>query len=148
MEKGIFIRDTLVSVDAYNAMSENKKAQLNELIKQYQAINYIDVRTELGPDQIRRMSKKQRENITDSMSKVFAIESKVKELLKTDEQLQEEAKKQADKNKQDRINRIHYRIRDIKTYLNHKLTSKRENPTKKEYRDLQTELEQLTNGPL
>lgn len=148
MERGIFIRDTLVSVDVYNAMSENKKAQLNELIKQYKAINYTDVRTELGPDQIRRMSKKQRENITNNMSKVFAIESKVKELLKTDEQLQGEAKKQADKNKQDRIKSIQYRIRDIKTYLNHKLTSKRENTTKKEYRDLQTELEQLTNGPL
>jgi hypothetical protein len=144
MTTGIFIRDTLISPAAYAAMSEDKKAALNDLISQYRAINYIDVRTQLGADQIRRMSKRQHESITDNMLKVFAIETKVKQLLKTDSELEAEATKQAAKNKQDRINRIQYRIRDIETYLQRKLTSNRENPTKKEYLELKTELENLT----
>lgn len=144
MTTGIFIRDTLISPAAYAAMSEDKKAALNDLISQYREINYIDVRTQLGPDQIRRMSKRQHESITDNMLKVFAIETKVKQLLKTDSELESEATKQAAKDKQDRINRIQYRIRDIEAYLQRKLTSNRENPTKKEYRELKTELENLT----
>lgn len=144
MTTGIFIRDTLISPAAYAAMNEDKKAALNDLISQYREINYIDVRTQLGPDQIRRMSKRQHESITDNMLKVFAIETKVKQLLKTDSELEAEATKQAAKDKQDRINRIQYRIRDIEAYLQRKLTSNRENPTKREYRELKTELENLT----
>ncbi len=143
MTQGVFIRDTLVTVAAYEGMNEDNKAQLNDLISQYRGINYIDVRTQLGPDQIRRMSKRQHESITDNMLKVFAIETKVKQLLKTDSELEAESIKQAAKDKQDRINRIQYRLRDIETYLQRKLTSNRENPTKKEYRELKAELETL-----
>ena len=142
---GFFIRDTLVSADTYNAMPDNKKEALNELLKQYRSVNYIDVRTQLGPDQIRRMSERQKSSIANNMLKVFEIESKVKELLKTDEQLQTEAIKEAAKAKQDRINKIGWRIRDIEMYLQRKLASNRENPTKKEYRELKAELATLNN---
>jgi hypothetical protein len=144
MNTGIFIRDTLIRSEHYNAMNEDKKAQLNDLISQYRAIHYIDVRTQLGPDQARRMTDRQRKSITDNMLKVFAIEAKVKELLKTDSQLEAEAAKQAAKDKQARIDKIGYRIRDIEMYLQRKLNSNRENPTKKEYRELKKELSELT----
>jgi predicted transposase YbfD/YdcC len=143
MTNSIFIRDTLVTVADYEAMNDDKKAALNDLISQYRKINYIDVRTQLGPDQIRRMSHRQYKSISDNMLKVFAIETKVKQLLKTDIELEAEANKQAAKNRQDRINRIQYRIRDIETYLTRKLSSNRENPTKKEYRELKEELAKL-----
>lgn len=146
MTQPIFIRDTLITPTAYADMNEDKKAALNELISQYRQINYIDVRTQLGPDQIRRMSKRQKESITDNMLKVFSIETKVKQLLKTDTQLQAEAAKQAANDRQDKINRIQYRIRDIETYLQRKLNSNRDNPTKKEYMYLKTELEKLTSN--
>ncbi len=145
MTTGIFIRDTLIRPETYNAMNEDKRTQLDELIRQYGRINYIDVRTQLGPDQIRRMSDKQRQSISDNMLKVFSIESQVKRLLKTDDELLAEATKQAMEDKKNRINKIQYRIRDIEQFLQRKLTSNRENPTKKEYRELKTELEILTN---
>jgi len=118
-------------------------ANLNALIKQYGQIHYIDVSTEIGPSQSIRMSKRQKDSICSNMLKVFAIERQVKELLKTDSQLEAEAIKEAAKAKQDTINRITWRLRDIEAYLQRKLTSNRENPTKKEYRELKAQLAEL-----
>jgi hypothetical protein len=72
------------------------------------------------------------------------IEQKIKELLKPDEQLKKEAEEKAKIELQKTIDRIGYRIRDIEMYLQKKLTSNRENPTKKEYKELKEQLLKLT----
>ena len=137
---GFFVRDTLVNYDVLNSLPVEKKARIIELTQQYSRLGYIDARTQIGPDQYRRMSQKQHEQISNKAVQVFAIESEIKQLLKSNEQLQAEQVKEDAKAKQDRINRIQWRIRDIEMYLQRKLTSNRENPTKKEYRELKEHL--------
>lgn len=143
--KTLFIRDTIIREEVFNTLPHDKQNALSELVQEFSKINYIDVRTQLGPDQARRMSERQKRSIQDNMLKVFEIEGKVKQLLKTDDQLKKENEAAQSKAKEDRINKIKYRIRDIETYLQRKLTSNRKNPTKTEYQELQTELHNLTN---
>jgi hypothetical protein len=144
MKNSTFIRDTLIDINIYNQLSDAKKQQIDELISEFGGIHYIDVRYEIGPSQIARMSKSQHEKISSDMLKVFAIERKIKELLKPDEQLKKEAEEKSKIELQKTIDRIGYRIRDIEMYLQRKLTSNRDNPTKKEYRELKEQLLKLT----
>lgn len=142
--KSFFIRDTLVTAEKLAAIPEDRKAQVLNLYDQYLKIGYIDVRTEIGPDQWRRTTDKQRSSITDKMLQAFNIEDQVKQLLKTDGQLKAEAAKAAETANAERIKRINYRLRDLNQYCSKKLNSNRENPVKKEYRELMAELEILT----
>ena len=85
MNKNIFVRDTLVTVSAYNALSAIKQQQITDLVKEFNGLGYIDARTELGPDQAARMSNKQRQKLTDTANKAFSIEMKIKKLLTPDD---------------------------------------------------------------
>jgi hypothetical protein len=89
---GFHIRDTLVSYDVLDKLDDKTKKEIMALKDEFDSLNYIDVRTELGPSQSSRMSNRQRENIKSNMYKAFDIESKVKQLLKSNEQKDQEAK--------------------------------------------------------
>jgi len=90
--RGIHVRDTWVNYNDVDKLEESTKKQIYSLIDEYKKLNYIDVRTELGPSQIIRMSAKQRSDISNTSSKVFAIEMKIKHLMKPKEQKNQEEK--------------------------------------------------------
>jgi molecular chaperone DnaK (HSP70) len=143
MQTGYFIRDTFIKYDTLNSLPEDKKQRIEELTTLYNSLGYIDARYNLGDDQIRRMTDRQKTNLSNIALAVFEIESEIKELIKPDEQIQKELKEHATKQRNDEIQRLKYRMRDIETYLQKKLNSPRENPTKKEYRELQNKLSEL-----
>jgi len=143
MKTGYFIRNTLVNYSHLEALPQDRQDKIKELTVTFNSIGYMDATTEIGPDQWRRTSDKQRAKIGNTTLQAFAIEDEIRHLLKTDEQLSAEAIKEAAKAKQDTINRITWRLRDIEMYLQRKLTSNRENPTKKEYRELKEQLTAL-----
>lgn len=140
MKIGYYVRDTLVKYEVLESLSIEKQAKIKELTELYYSIGYIDARTQIGPDQARRQSEKQRNKITSNACAVFAIEEQIKHLLKSDEVLKSEQEAKETKEKIQKKQRIEYRIRDIENYLSHKLNSSRMNPTKKEYAALKEEL--------
>lgn len=144
MKNNTWVRDTLIFVSVYNELSVEKQQKIDSLITEFNSINYIDARTQLGPDQIRRMSEKQRLQLANNMQRVFNIESQLRELIKPEAQIKKEAEEKAKKEAEQEILRIKYRIRDIENFLQRHLQTSRENTTKKEYRELKEKLERLT----
>lgn len=142
---GYFIRDTLINYEVLNSLPADRQERIKLLTVEFNGLGYIDARTAIGPDQYARMSAKQRDKLSNTTCKAFAIESEIKELLKSDDQLSREAEEAKEKAKNNRIQAIQYRIRDIESFLQRKLQSNRDNPTKKEYRELKAELQSLTN---
>jgi hypothetical protein len=91
LSQSTHVRDTLLDKDIINSLSEQKRIRILSLLDVYNKSGYIDARTQLGPDQVRRMSEKQRDQISATAAKVFRIENEIKELLKSDDQLSREA---------------------------------------------------------
>jgi hypothetical protein len=122
------------------AIPESRKLKIISLYNDYLSIPYVDVRTEIGPDQWLRTSAKQRNKITRNMLDVFSIEKQVKELIKTDLQLEIEAKEKTAADKEKILSYVKNRMYVIETFCSRKLNSKRQNPTKTEYAALKAEL--------
>ena len=93
IEKGFYVRDTLVSPDRFNALPEGQKKEILALQKEFEAIGYVDVRTQLGPDQKSRMSKRQQDSMSQRTLKAFEVERKIKEALKPKTQKDAEKRK-------------------------------------------------------
>lgn len=143
MKTGYFIRNTLVNYSHLEKLPIDRQKKIKELTVKFNAIGYIDASTEIGPDQWRRTTDKQRKKMSAITLHAFKIEDEIKELLKTNYELADEAKKDTLKAKEDTIKKIKWRLRDIEAYLQRKLTSNRENPTKKEYKELKAQLLEL-----
>jgi hypothetical protein len=89
-QNGIHVRDTFVS---FKELEDNpNKQQIMNLVDEYKKIPYIEARTEIGPDQWARTSEKRRQEIQNNASKVFAIEMKIKQLLKKQDVVDNEKK--------------------------------------------------------
>lgn len=87
MKKNTYVRDTLIRVEDFNALSPEKQSQIKRLIAEFNNIGYIDARTELGPSQYARMGQRQRQKIVDAASGAFQIEAQIKRLLIPDVEL-------------------------------------------------------------
>lgn len=140
---GYFIRDTLVNYDHLLSLPKHKQDKIKALSDSFFKIGYIDARTQIGPDQQRRMTEKQKKDISLNCLMAFKIEQEIKTLLKTDSEIAEEEKRKKSEEAAEQTKRIKYRIRDIENFLQHKLNSKRDNPTKKEYLELKNKLSEL-----
>lgn len=137
------VRDTLIRMDVLNSLPVERQNAINELYNEFKSIHYIDVRTAMGPDQFARESKRQAAKRQDNLCRVFRIEQKIKLLLRTDEQIEaDERAKQAQELK-DRITKLGYEIRYFETYCSRKISSNRDNATKREYQRLKQELAKL-----
>lgn len=141
---GYFVRDTLVNYSILESLPIERRDKIKELTIKFNQLGYVDARTQIGPDQWARTSQRQRDRISNKASEAFRIETEIKELLKTDDQLQKEAEQRNKEQREARIQQIKYRLRDIEQFLSHKLKSNRENTTKKEHRELTAELKTLT----
>ena len=145
MNQNFWIRDTLVRVEVLQSLSEVKQAQIKSLADQFNKLGYIDARTELGPSQQARMSDKQKERFSDIALKAFAIESEVKELLKSDSELEAERLRNIGNIRQQQIDYLTNSIRNLKNCCAHKLASNRDNPTKRTLADYEQQLNLLVS---
>jgi hypothetical protein len=81
IKNNIWVRDFLIRQDQLIKLSEANQKQVLDLIKEFNGLNYIDFRTEIGPDQIRRMSKTQKEKLMKTASRVQEIELSLRRLF-------------------------------------------------------------------
>lgn len=130
---GIHIRDTFIKF-------EQITEEIQSLIDEFNSIGYIDFRTEMGNDQIRRLTDSQRKRIEKNFFSAIEIENKIKALLLTDDEKIRIKKEEELNNKNKKINRIKNRINQIESYCSRQINSSRMNATKKEYLDLKEEL--------
>ena len=84
MKNATWVRDTLITVEAFNNVSVFKQQEITKLVTEFNSLGYIDARTELGPNQTARMSDRQRQKLRDTANKVFSIEMQIKRLLTHD----------------------------------------------------------------
>ena len=141
---GYFIRNTFVNYEHLKTLPTDRQEKIKELTAEFNKLGYIDATVEIGPNQWARTSAKQRNNISNKAIQAFDIESQIKQLLKTNAQLQKDEEEKQQQQKHIRVNYITNRIKMIEQFLQRKLNSNRENPTKKEYRELNEELITLT----
>jgi hypothetical protein len=133
---GFHIRDTLVSADKLNTLPDKNVKRLLEIKDEFSKLGYVDFRTEMGPDQIRRMSANQKENLNKKFYDAVGLEAEAKQLLKTESELnQEKAIKERDEIEKE-LQYYKNRKNQIESFLSKKLESKRDNTTKKEYREV------------
>lgn len=136
-----WVRDTLIRIDVYNSLPIERQQGITKLVAEFQTIPYIDARTELGPDQIRRMSDKKRNEISHNACRVFAIEQQIKLLMRSDAQIVADEQKAQEKNRAEVIRRLEHRKKTIEEFCSRRLNSKRNNTTKQEYKTVLEELE-------
>lgn len=141
--QSFWIRDTLVKKDVFDNLSDEVQDKILKLKRQFDSLGYIDARTQLGPDQIRRQSDKQRNTLSNTALKVFDIEQEVKELLKSSEQKQTELDATTRKKLQDRKLQLTRQITDLERIYALKLASPRENPAKRAYKLATDELKDV-----
>jgi len=141
--KSFYIRDTLVDKDVLSKLSNEKQVEILRLKDEYDKLHYTDARTEIGPDQSRRMSQKQRDKIASTATKVFEIEDKVKELLKSDIQISKEKAVDRLRELQGRKSQLDRRISDLESIYKAKIESPRDNATKTDYQNTVKELQSV-----
>ena len=144
--RGFHIRDTLVLPERLNILPQENVIEILQIKEEFNKLGYIDFRYEMGNDQIRRMSKNQALKLEKIRNKVWELESRVRELLKTPEEVEAQQKQQVEKEAQEKLTRLKYRKRDIESYCQRYLQSKRENATKQEYQDIIKQIEILEGG--
>lgn len=148
MASGYFIRHTLIDYSHLETLPEDRRNKIAELSNQFSKIGYIDATTQIGPDQWARTSQKQRDSISSKAIQAFRIEDEIKQLLRSNEQIEQDNQSEIKRQRQSRIDYINNRLRVITDFCQRKLQSNRENPTKKEYRTLKAELSELINPSL
>lgn len=141
--QSMHVRDTLIRIDVYNSLPAERQQAIAALVDEFNGLGYIDARTEIGPDQYRRMSDKQRAKISSTASKAFAIEAKIKLLLRSDCQIVADNQREAAKKVAERILQLSSRKRTLEQVYPHYINSKRDNITKREYLQIVAELAQL-----
>lgn len=134
------VRNTLVDKEYVNSLPEEKRKRIVALVKEYNESGYIDATTQLGPDQARRMSDRQRDSLTQTASRVFRMEDEVKQLLKPDDQESREQKEAERKQLSGRKLQLERYIENLQTMFPQKLESKRDNPTKRSLAGAKEEL--------
>jgi len=150
MQESIWIRDTLIRKEIFDTLPVIRQHKIDDLIKEYQGSNYTDARYHIGPSQNARMSNCQREQISNTALRVFRIEEDVKLLMRSDEQIKADEKAEQVKKVELQIRSVESSIKNLEEYCSKKLSSNRDNNTKKAYRmeqdrlkDLRKQLEQL-----
>ncbi|MGL6039042.1 MAG: hypothetical protein ACRC0E_09190 [Soonwooa sp.] len=133
IEKGFYIRDTLVRPDDFNNLSNHDKREILKLKKEFEELGYIDVRTTMGPDQWSRVSKKQQKIIETKMLQAFRIEDKVKQLKKSFSVRKTEKQNALKKKYEGRMLQIDNQIKWMESVNKKQLSSKRQNSTKTAY---------------
>lgn len=123
---GIHVRDTWVGYSELDKLPVERKNEILKLIDEFKKIPYIDARTELGPNQVARMSDNKKKEMLNNATKVFAIEMKIKQLLKSDSQLNKEENEEQKRKINQRLGQIDNYIKNIENLgtMSHTKTGK------------------------
>lgn len=132
--QSFWIRDTLVKKDAFDNLDSDVQQQILKLKQKFDGLGYIDARTQLGPDQIRRQTDNQRKKFSSTASAAFAIEDEIKDLIKPAEQKQKELSAAELNALKSRKTQLVRQINDLERIYSLKLASPRENPAKRAYK--------------
>lgn len=138
IDKGFHIRDTLVRPEEFNSLSDEKKQEILALKKEFDQMGYIDVRTQVGPDQWSRTTKRGHKQIEDKMLRTFRIEDRVKQLKKSDSQLYSDKKSALIKKAETRLMQSRSQYNMLKSFK--KVQSPRMNGTKRAFLDAQNQM--------
>lgn len=114
-QTGFFVGNVLVSFDVFNSLPKTNQEEILRLQKEYNDIGVISPMFEIGPNQHARMSSKQRDKIGDNLLKGYAIEDKVKQLLKSDQTIVDEELEKKRKYARDRISQLERHISSLKS---------------------------------
>ena len=143
MERSKYIRDTLISKEVFNSLPKERQDKINVLVDKFDNLGYIDVRYCVGPDQAGRMSDRQRKQILNTTTQVFEIERQIKLLLRSDEQIAKDEKEATMEKLSAEISATKNSISILEKYCNHKLSTNRNNATKREVHRLTAKLTEL-----
>lgn len=136
------VRDYLIRVDVYNSLPADRQQAIAALVTEFKGLGYIDARL-IGVDQVRRQSDNERQRLQAIRSRVFAIETEIKLLMRSDAEILEDQQKEQERNKKKRIEQLANCINNLELYCPKQIHSKRNNVTKQEYQRLKTEYNEL-----
>jgi hypothetical protein len=143
IEKGFSIRDVVVTPKAFNSLPGETRSRILELRDEFEKLGYIDARTQIGPDQARRQTKRQKQSISNTAVKAFRLEDQVRELIKPPEQRKAEREKAVRKQMEDRLTSISREIEMHEQFNKRSIESKRSNANKRVYQDLLLQREEM-----
>lgn len=135
-----YVRDTLIDFDQ---LTDEKREKIEALCQEFDALGYIDARTQIGPSQWGRTSKRQRDRLSDTALKAFRIEDQIKELLKPEDQLQQEAREAQIKELESRKLQLTRQLELFKDLYAKKLRSNRRNQAKVTVELVEMELQEV-----
>ena len=136
--------NTSISPSRFNSLNADKQERILSLRDEHHNLHIISPMFEMGPDQIRRETKRQKDKNQSNLIKGFAIESEIKTLLRTDDEI----KTALDKKEQERINgrtlQLNRRIEDLRRIGISRKTGKLRPSYKREIEHCEQELNNLS----
>lgn len=146
-DKNRYVRHTLIWWD--EVPPENLE-RVQELCREFDGLGYIDATTQIGPDQARRMSQRQKDKLGETAARAFQIEREIKQLLKPVDQVEREARKRRIKELESKANSVKSQMGTLASAFPKKMASNRDNATKRTMRlyahtleEIETELDNL-----
>lgn len=138
IDKAFWVRDTLVRPEEFNSQSEKDKKRMLELKREFDNLGYRDVRTEIGPAQWARTTKKGRSDLENRMLRTFRIEDELRMLKRSPQQKYSDKKDSIIKKAQT----MYVQGRSMVDALSgvKALQSKRMNGTKRAYLDAENKM--------
>ena len=136
----VSVRDTIIDQKRWDSLPDENKKKIEELQKEFNSLGYIDVRTQLGPDQIRRMTDKQKQGLQKTTLRAFEIESEVKRLSLTPDEIKRLDNDRAKAETQTKVDQLTRHISDFESLYSKQLASPRNNKLKQQLESMKLEL--------
>lgn len=137
-----WVRHTLVD---FSALSEEKAEQVKQLCSEFDSLGYVDFMSHVGPNQITRITDRQRKTQSEITLKAFRLEEQIKDLIKPDEQRQKEEREREIKELLSRKRQIENHIDFIKRLYTKQLASNRPNKAKTTLKLEEDKLQTIVN---
>ena len=136
----VSVRDTIIDQKRWDSLPDENKKKIEELQKEFNSLGYIDVRTQLGPDQTRRMTDKQKQNLQKTTLRAFEIESEIKRLSLTPDEIKRLDNYRVKAEAQTKVDQLTRHISDFESLYLKQLASPRNNKLKQQLESMKSEL--------
>ncbi len=103
----------MIQREEYNALAPEKRDRVDALSAEYEQLNPIVPGIDIGPDQVRRMSDRQKEKNSEAILKGNEILREIKQLVKPDIQVAQEQDAESVRKASSRLTQINGQIRTI-----------------------------------
>lgn len=108
------LSSVLIKPDDFNTLPTAKQQRVQELIAEAKKLNVQVPGIDLGPDQVRRMSNRQKEATNKGIIRRNEIVDEIRQLLKSDKQVADESRAADVKKAKERLNQIDSHDKTIK----------------------------------